>query len=384
MRETWRWFGEFDPISLPEVAQTGAHGIVSSLHGVPYGETWSRDAIGARKQQIETAGFTWDVVESLPVHEDIKRGEGNLAQLFSNYRQSLANLAAEGVTTVCYNFMPVLDWTRTDLFAPLPRGGTCLRFDAGKMAAFELLMLGRDAAADDYSPAAIEAGNAWHAASTDDERARLLHAIMSGLPGAVDTYTINGLQDVLASYAGISHDDLRQNLRQFLGEVVPTAADLGVNMCIHPDDPPRDLLGLPRVVSTEADIEMILSAVNQPSNGLTFCTGSLGANSSNDLISILDRFADRVHFAHLRNITRFEDGSFEESEHLAGEVDLVPVIRRLLQSEARRGVSVPFRADHGHALLTDAQVDTQPGYTLIGRLKGLAELRGIIAATDAA
>lgn len=380
MRETWRWFGEFDPIPLDQVAQTGAAGIVSALHAIPYGEVWTRDAIAARCDQISPAGFTWDVVESLPVHEDVKRGSGNLGGLFANYRQSLANLAAEGITTVCYNFMPILDWTRTDLAAPVARGGTCLHFSAAKMAAFEIHMLGREGARDDYHPDAISAGDAWFSAASDDDQSALLHAIMSGLPGAYDRFNIAGLRDALKTYDGLTHADLRANVARFLAEVIPTAADLGIHMCIHPDDPPRDILGLPRIVSTKDDIDWIMKAHDDPANGLTLCSGSLGSGAGNDVTAIARAFGDRIHFVHLRNVSKSRDGSFSEAAHLSGDVNMVAVIDEVLKSEARRGVNIPFRADHGHALLSDALTETQPGYTLIGRLRGLAELRGIITA----
>ena len=380
MRETWRWFGEFDPLTLTEIAQTGAAGIVSALHAIPYGEVWPKEAIADRRAEIEAAGFTWDVVESLPVHEDIKRGTGPMSAHFDAYRTSLENLASQGITTVCYNFMPILDWTRTDLFAPVPRGGTCLHFSATKMAAFEIHMLERDAARDAYHPDAIRAGDIWFQGSTETERDALLHAIMAGLPGAVDRYDINGLRTVLASYDGLSHDNLRANLKRFLEEVIPTASTLGINMCIHPDDPPRDILGLPRIVSTQDDIGWITQAVDDPANGLTLCTGSLGATPRNDLPSIARAFGHRTHFAHLRNVTKEPDGSFMESAHLAGDVDLVAVIDELLEAETRRSLNIPFRADHGHALLSDIGQTFQPGYTMIGRLRGLAELRGIIDA----
>ena len=383
MREAWRWFGEFDPIALKEVAQTGAKGIVSALHAIPYGEVWHKEHIRARKREIEAAGFTWDVVESLPVHEHIKRGQGHLDEFFSNYRQSLSNLAAEGVTTVCYNFMPVLDWTRTDLDFPLSNGGTCLRFSASKMAAFEVFVLGREAALNEYSNSAIEAGKAWYEASSEEDHLELLCAIMSGLPGAVDTYDLNGLRTVIETYEGIGETELRENLRRFLGEVIPAADDLGILMCIHPDDPPRNIFGLPRIVSTEDALQWILSAQPSTSNGITLCTGSLGSNKSNDLPAIAKRHANRVHFAHLRNVVRDADGSFEESGHLFGDVDMLGVIEELLLEEARRGFDIPFRADHGHALLSDREIETQPGYSLIGRLQGLSELRGAIHATRA-
>ncbi len=380
MRETWRWFGEFDAIPLSDIAQTGSAGIVSALHAIPYGEVWSQEAIAARRTEIETAGFTWDVVESLPVHENVKTGTGDLSGIFANYRQSLANLAAEGIKTVCYNFMPVLDWTRTDLASPVARGGTCLRFEAAKMAAFEMHILGRAGSEDTYTAEAIAGGDEWIKTATDQDKADLLAAIMAGLPGAVDTYDVDGLRNVLSTYAGVSHDELRGNLKRFLEEVVPAAADLGINMCIHPDDPPRDILGLPRICSTKSDVEWILNAVDDPANGLTICTGSLGARRGNDLPDIAETFADRVHFAHLRNVSTDPDGSFEEAAHLEGDVHIPSVIRPLLASEARTGRDIPFRADHGHCLLTDFGQDVQAGYTLVGRLRGLAELRGIIHA----
>ncbi|MBL93892.1 mannonate dehydratase [Sulfitobacter sp. KE29] len=382
MRETWRWFGEFDPIPLDQVAQTGAAGIVSALHAIPYGEVWTRDAISKRRNEISAAGFTWDVVESLPVHEDIKRGTGDLPGLFENYRQSLANLAAEGITTVCYNFMPILDWTRTDLTAPVARGGTCLHFSAAKMAAFEIHMLGREDAAETYHPDAVRQGRAWHDTASQEDKASLLHAIMSGLPGAYDRYDISGLREVLTTYDGLTHDDLRANLARFLAEIIPAAAELGIRMCIHPDDPPRDILGLPRIVSTQSAIDWIMNAHPEPANGLTLCSGSLGSHADNDVPRIARAFADRIHFVHLRNVAKSHDGSFSEAAHLTGDVDMVAVVDEILKAERLRNAEIPFRADHGHALLSDAETETQPGYTLIGRLRGLAELRGIITALN--
>ena len=380
MRETWRWFGEFDPIALKEISQTGAKGIVSALHAIPYGEIWLKEDVVKRHDEIKATGFTWDVVESLPIHEDIKRGTGDLPLLFANYRQSLANLAADGIKTVCYNFMPILDWTRTDLAAPVANRGTCLRFSAAKMAAFEIHMLGRDKAREDYHPNAILDGDKWFEESSETSRAKLLHAVMSGLPGAVDSYDLDELQAVLQTYTNLSHSDLRGNLSRFLQEVIPTAAELGINMCIHPDDPPCDILGLPRIVSTDQDIHWILQAVDESANGLTLCTGSLGAIVGNDVLAITQSFASRIHFAHLRNVSKDIDGSFEESAHLEGDVDLVPVINEIIKTETKRGVDIPFRADHGHVLLSDVERDFQPGYTLIGRMRSLAELRGVVAA----
>ncbi len=380
MQETWRWYGQFDPITLAEIAQTGAAGIVTALHHIPYGEVWSTAEIAQRKQQIEAAGFTWDVVESLPVHERIKRGDGDLSELFANYRQSLANLAKEGVTTVCYNFMPLLDWTRTDLEAPVQRGGTCLRFSAAKMAAFEIHMLGRAAAREDYTAEAVAAAGVWFQSSTESERSELLASIMSGLPGAYDRYDVKELTAALKMYDGLDANELRSNFKRFLEEVIPTAAELGMKLCVHPDDPPRDILGLPRIVSDRDDIAWIMKAVDTPANGLTLCSGSLGASPLNDVPAIARAFADRIHFAHLRNVRKEPDGSFEEAPHLAGDVDMVAVIVEVLKAEGGQKVSIPFRPDHGHALLSDAARGGPPGYPLIGRLRGLAELRGIVAA----
>lgn len=378
MRETWRWYGDFDRITLPEIAQTGAAGIVTALHEVPYGEVWPQHTIADRKRRIAAAGFTWDVVESLPIHDAIKRGEGDLSRLFENYRQSMANLAAEGVRTVCYNFMPVLDWTRTDLAAPVARGGSCLRFSAPKMAAFEIHMMGRDAAREDYSPEAIAAGDSWFQRAPEAERTGLLGAIMAGLPGAYDRFDIPELKSALHRYDGIGRDTLRANYKRFLEEIIPAAHDLGMRFCVHPDDPPRDIMGLPRIVSDADDIAWIMAAVDAPENGLTLCSGSLGANPANDVPGIAGRFADRIHFAHLRNVRKDPDGSFEEAAHLDGDTDMVALIGALLDGEGGR--DIPFRPDHGHDLLGDADRNAHPGYPLIGRMRGLAELRGVIRA----
>ncbi|KAA9009398.1 mannonate dehydratase [Histidinibacterium aquaticum] len=386
MKETWRWFGPPDDITLGEIAQTGARGIVTALHDIPYGEVWSREAIAERCRAIRAApgGLTWDVVESLPVHEEIKRGQGDLAPLFANYRQSLANVAAEGVRTVCYNFMPLLDWTRTRLDAPLEPGGHALRFSEVEMAFFECHMLRRDTGSD-YAPAVLAEADALAEKADEAEQHRLLSAIMAGLPGAYARYDIEGLREALAPWQGVTADDLRAAFQRFLDEVVPTAEELGVRLCVHPDDPPRPLLGLPRVVSTESDIAAILDMRPERANGLTLCTGSLGAHPRNDPPAIAARFADRIHFAHLRNVAKEADGSFQEAAHLEGDTDMPGVIAALLDEEARRretgrkDASIPFRADHGHALLADVGRDTHPGYPLIGRMRGLAELRGVIA-----
>ena len=382
MIETWRWYGPLDKISLAEIRQTGAAGIVTALHEIPYGEVWPQETIASRKAEIERAGLTWEVVESLPIHERIKRGDGNLDSLFANYRQSMRNLAAEGITTVCYNFMPLLDWTRTNLAAPVASGGTCLRFDATRMAAFERHMLGRVEAEADYSDNVLERAKTWFDAASHSDQDDLLHAIMAGLPGAYDRYDIDGLKTGLEGYKGIDRDTLRTNYKTFLQEVIPTAQELGIRFCVHPDDPPRDILGLPRIVSNADDIAWVLDAVPEVENGLTLCSGSLGANPANDVPAIARQFADRIHFAHLRNVRKEPDGSFEEAAHLEGDTNMVDLTRALLSAEQSTGKEIPFRPDHGHELLMDADRGTHPGYPLIGRMRGLAELRGVIYALN--
>jgi len=386
MEQTWRWFGPEDKISLPEIRQTGATGIVTALHHVPYGAIWSRDEIAVRKQVVDAAGLRWSVVESLPVAEGIKLGEGDLAPLFENYRQSLRNLAAEGVTTVCYNFMPVLDWTRTQLTTPLPSGGTALRFDAHEYAAFDCFILKRSGSEAEQRPDVLAKAKDWIKDAGEADKSRLLATIMAGLPGAYERYDVPGLRKMLDRYRGIDRDALRQNLKRFLQQVVPTATEVGVRLCIHPDDPPRPLFGLPRIVSSSDDLDFIVGAVDEVANGITLCTGSLGAGTSNNVPAIARRFAVRTHFVHLRNVTKEPDGSFVEAEHLGGDVNLVDVIRPLLQEQARRHRSgdpnwrLPFRPDHGHQLLEDAKRATHPGYPLYGRMRGLAELRGVMKA----
>ncbi len=341
MEQTWRWWGPDDAIPLAHIRQAGATGIVTALHHVPYGVVWSADEIRARQAAIAadpSLGLRWSVVESLPVHESIKIGEGDLAPLFDNYRQSLRNLAACGVTTVCYNFMPVLDWTRTDLRHPMVGGGTALRFDEARFSAFDALMLERPGADADYRPEAVARGRAWYAGASDEERRALLASIMAGLPGAFDRYDVPGLRTALARYREVDRDRLRANLKRFLEEVIPTAEEAGIRMGIHPDDPPRPLLGLPRIVSSEDDIAFVLGCVDSPANGLTFCTGSLGAGPANDPPAIARRFAERIHFAHLRNVAKEPDGSFVEAEHLGGDTDMVAAVRVLLEEQRRRRV----------------------------------------------
>jgi mannonate dehydratase len=389
MEQTWRWFGPSDVVTLRDVAQTGATGIVTALHDIPYGVLWTLESIEERTALIEAdpaLGLRWSVAESLPIHEDIKRGSGPLGELFDAYRQSLRNLGAAGVRTVCYNFMPILDWTRTELRAPLPRGGNALRYNAHEIAAFDCFILARPDAEDDYDSPLLDRARAWFNASGEAERDALLAAIMAGLPGAYDRYDVPSLRRMLDSYQGIDKTALRGNLVRFLREVVPTAEEAGIRLCIHPDDPPRPMFGLNRIVSNEDDIAFILDAVESPANGLTLCTGSLGAGPANDLPAIARRFADRIWFAHLRNVLKEPDGSFMEANHLGGDVAMVPVIRALLEAGGRRLAAgdprwrIPMRSDHGHELLDDVGKKTHPGYPVIGRLKGLAELRGVMNA----
>jgi mannonate dehydratase len=389
MEQTWRWFGPEDAITLAEIAQTGATGIVTALHHIPYGVVWSTDEIANRKRAIEAApslGLRWSVVESLPVTEAIKLGQGDLVPLFDYYRASIRNLAALGVKTICYNFMPVLDWTRTQLAALRPRGGTALRFNAHEYAAFDCFILKRKGAEVEQKPEVLARAKAWIDAASESDKERLLATIMAGLPGAYDRYDVPGLRRMLERYGGIDRVALRANLKRFLQEVVPAAEEAGVALCIHPDDPPRPLFGLPRIVSTADDLDFIVKAVDSPANGITLCTGSLGAGAGNDLSAMARRFAPKVFFAHLRNVTKEPDGSFVEADHLGGDVDIIAVVDALLREQQRRresGVAewrIPFRPDHGHELLDDGRRKTHPGYPLVGRLRGLAELRGVMTA----
>jgi mannonate dehydratase len=386
MLETWRWFGPLDDIRLDEIRQTGAAGIVTALHEIPYGEVWPVEAVRTRQQLMAASGFAWSVVESLPLHERIKLGEGPLEPLFESYRQSLRNLAACDVRIICYNFMPVIDWTRTDLAFPVASGGSALRFDAVRFAAFDVFMLQRAGAEAAHLEENIAAGRRWFDAASESDKDALLAAIMSGLPGAYDRYDIGGLKAMLARYQRIDASALKANLVRFLQAVVPAAEEAGVKLCIHPDDPPRPLMGLPRIVSNRDDLAGIVDAVPSPANGITFCTGSLGGGAGNDVAAMAKEFARHTAFAHLRNVTKEPNGSFYEADHLGGDNDMVRVVKALLDEEARRRSEgradwqIPFRPDHGQALLSDAGRKTHPGYPLIGRMKGLAELRGVIAA----
>lgn len=390
MEHTWRWFGPQDPISLAEIRQTGATGIVTALHDIPAGEVWPVAAIADRRAQIEAAGLTWSVVESVPVHDEIKRGEPSAGRWTENWAQTLRNLAAGGIDLVCYNFMPVLDWVRTDHRHVLPDGTWALRFDADDFAAFDLYLLGRPGASSDYTAPQRRQARARFDAMTAGQRQALCDAVAVGLPGSMGTRSLDSLRTEVAAYAGISDGTLRANLKVFLEYVVPVAAEAGVRLGIHPDDPPWPLLGLPRIVSQAADARWILAAVDHPANGLTLCAGSYGVRSDNDLPAMIREFGPRIHFVHLRSTRRETDPrTFHEAAHIDGDIDMVAIMRELAVEEGRRerdgGARLPMRPDHGHQMLYEQHDDrrTYPGYSLIGRLKGLAELRGVEAAVQA-
>lgn len=389
MEQCWRWFGPDDVVTLAQARQAGATGIVNALHQIPYGVVWSIEEIEKRQAIVrsdKSLGLEWKVVESLPIHESVKIGEGELESIFENYRQSMRNLAACGLEVICYNFMPVLDWTRTELAHKLPGGGTALRFNLHEYVALDHFMLKRKGADEGHSAEVMDKAKAWFDQSSQADRDRLLSSVMAGLPGAFDRYDLPGLARILERYAGMTHDKLRANLKRFLEAIIPTAEEVGIRMCIHPDDPPRSLFGLPRICSTEDDIGYILGSVDSPANGLTLCSGSLGANPKNDVPGIARRFADKIWFAHLRNVAKDLDGSFMEAEHLGGDTDMVALVDALMAEEQRRKAAgltawqIPMRPDHGHELLDDVGKGSFPGYPAVGRLRGLAELRGVMTA----
>ncbi len=389
MEQSWRWFGPDDPVPLAYVRQAGAMGIVTALHHIYDGRVWTPDEIATRRDLIAAAGLTWTVCESIPVHTSIKLRAGPWRRYIDAWKDSLANLGRAGVQTVCYNFMPVVDWTRTDLMFPMPSSGLALRFDIAEFAAYDTFVLKRAGAEDDYPADLLERARGLLASRSEADIARLETNIIAGLPGGEDSYTREGIRDRIAAFEGVAASDMRANLAAFLEEVVPVAEEVGVRLGIHPDDPPFSLFGLPRIVSTAADVEGILTAVDRRANGLTLCAGSYGSRPDNDVTGLVARFGERVHFVHLRNVSRDGDGSFTESDHLAGDVDMVKLITALLAEERRRAAAgetkpIPMRPDHGHLLGFDGERRSNPGYSYIGRLKGLAELRGVMTALGGA
>jgi mannonate dehydratase len=386
MQETWRWFGPDDSVSLENIVQAGATGVVTSLHHIPTGEAWPLEEVRKRKQAIEDAGLVWSVVESIPLHNDIKTRSGDFARYIENYKESLRNVGSAGVEVVCYNFMPVVDWTRTNLTYELPNASQALRFEMTDFAAYDVYMLQRENAADDYEREVLSRAEQRFIAMSSEERELLEKNIIAGLPGGEGSYDREGIRAAIEEFIQLGTAGMRDNLFAFLQEVIPVAEEAGVRMCIHPDDPPFSLFGLPRVVSTADDARALMAAAPSVNNGLTLCAGSFGARADNDLIGMVREFGPQIHFVHLRNIKREDDGSFYESEHLDGDNDMVGLISALLDEEDRRKAEgradpIPMRPDHGHTLGNEiGQEGVNPGYSFGGRMKGLAELRGVVHA----